>query len=114
MLKKYFKIETTPEDSDESNTIYIVNYMAVVRTFTYIFSRARISYDILDPEFLREMDEYAGAVIGDRHMLPVVRQRMEQYHYDGIFLATEDEEALNTLRETFHGKVFTVAQERHI
>ena len=144
MLKKYFKIETTPEDSDESNTIYIVNYMAVVRTFTYIFSRARISYDILNPEFLREMDEYAEAVIGDRHMLgilfrgtdymiafgdmpphmpytpvplkdmlPVMRQRMEKYHYDGIFLATEDEEALNTLREAFPGKVFTVAQERH-
>ena len=144
MLKKYFKIETTPEDSDESNTIYIVNYMAVVRTFTYIFSRARISYDILNPAFLSEMDEYAGAVIGDRHMLgvlfrgtdymiafgdmpphmpytpvtlknmlPVISQRMEKYHYDGIFLATEDEEALDALREAFPGKVFTVAQERH-
>ena len=143
MLKKYFKIETTPEDSDETNTIYIVNYMAVVRTFTYIFSRARISYDILNPEFLREMDEYVEAVIQDRHMLgvlfrgtdymiafgnmpphmpyapvpmeevlPVIRQRMKKYHYDGIFLATEDKEALKTLREAFPGKVFTVAQER--
>ena len=144
MLRKYFRIETTPEDSDETNTIYIVNYMAVVRTFTYVFSRARISYDILNPAFLKEMEEYAEAVIGDRHllgvlfrgtdymiafagfpphmpytpvpleeMLPVIRQRMEKYHYDGIFLATEDEEALKTLRAAFPGKVFTVAQERH-
>ena len=144
MLKKYFRIETTPEDSDETNTIYIVNYMAVVRTFTYLFSRARISYDILNPAFLGEMQEYAEAVTGERHllgvlfrgtdymiafgdmpshmpyapvpmddMIPVIRQRMEKYHYDGIFLATEDEEALKTLRAAFPGRVFTVAQERH-
>ncbi len=144
MLQQYFHIETTPADSDETNTIYIVNYMAVVRTFTYMFSRARISYDVLNPTFVREMDEYAGAVLADRHMLgvlfrgtdyaiafgnmpahipyvpvvvedmiPVIQQRMEKYHYDGIFLATEDAEALQTIRDAFPGKVITVAQERY-
>ena len=144
MLKKYFRIETTPKDSDDSNTIYLVNYMAVVRTFTFVFSKAKISYDVLNPAFVREMEEYAEAVLGNRHMLgvlyrgtdyainfgsmpphmpyapvsvedviPVVRKRLDQYHYDGIFLATEDEEALHAMRAAFPGKVITVAQERH-
>ena len=143
MLRKYFRIETTPADSNESNTIYLVNYMAVVRTFTYVFSRAQISYDALSPAFVAEMQEYAGAVLRGRRMLgvlfrgtdyaitfgsmpphmpyapvpvedviPVVRDRLERGRYDGIFLATEDGEALDAMREAFPGKVITVAQER--
>ena len=143
LLEKYFRIETTPEDSDESNTIYLVNYMAVVRTYTYVYSKARISYDVLNPAFVEEMKEYAEVVLNGRRMLgvlfrgtdytttfghlppqipfapvrvedviPVIRERMDSGRYDGIFLATEDAEALDAVRAAFPGKVITVAQER--
>ena len=143
MLKKYFRIETTPEDSNESNTIYLVNYMAVVRSYTFIYSKAKVSLDILNPDFLSEMDEYAEAVLTNKHMLgvlfrgtdykimlenskmtpmtpvsveimlPIIRDYLEKYHFDGIFVATEDDNALKIIRKAFPGKVYAVAQERH-
>ena len=143
LLKKYFRIETTPDDSDESNTIYLVNYMGVVRTMAFMMSQAKVSLDMLNPVFIKEMDEYAEVVLGNKHMLgvlfrgtdykimmgkinhnpmspvsvenmiPVIQERLDKYHYDGIFVATEDEAALKYIRDAFPNKVFAVAQERH-
>ena len=64
-MKKYFRIETTPDDSDESNTIYLVNYMGVVRTMAFMMSQAKVSLDMLNPDFIKEMDEYAEVVLGN-------------------------------------------------
>ncbi|MBR6152610.1 MAG: hypothetical protein IKQ25_15140 [Lachnospiraceae bacterium] len=46
-------------------------------------------------------------------MLPILRDYLEKYHFDGIFVATEDDNALKIIREAFPGKVYAVAQERH-
>ena len=143
LLKKYFRIETTPDDSDESNTIYLVNYMAVVRSSDFLLSQAKISLDMLNPDFIKEMDEYCEAILGNKRMLgvlfrgtdykimmgsiknhpmapvsvetmiPVIQEWIDKYRYDGIFVATEDGAALKYIREAFPNKVFAVAQERH-
>ena len=144
MLEKYFNIETTPEDSDENNTIYAVNYIATALTHYFLHRKAEMSYEILNPAFLRELEEYAEAVLGKRRMLgvllrgtdynmmmpkdaktpflpvpaermiPEIQKRIDQYGYDGIFLATEDRDALRIIREAFPGKVRAVAQERRV
>ena len=143
MLSKYFRIETTPDDSDESNTIYLINYLSLMRSYAFMMSRARVSLDVLNPDFLSEMNEYSDAVLGGKHvlgvlyrstdykamlgdlkniplapvsvetMIPVIQDRIDKYHYDGIFVATEDGEALKKLRDAFPGKVFAVSQERY-
>ena len=143
MLKKYFRIETTPEDSDESNTIYLVNYMSVIRTYTFMLSKANVSLDILNPDFIEEMNEYSEAILRKKRMLgvlfrstdykimlgklnqsplapvsvetmiPIIKERMEKFHYDAIFLATEDRAAMEVIMQAFPGKVYAVSQERY-
>ena len=140
LLERYFNIDTTPEDSDETNTIYAVNYIAVALTHYFLHGKAEMSYDILNPVFLRELEEYAEAVLGGKRMLgvllrgtdynmmmpkdaktpfrPVSAERMipeiqkRLSGYDGIFLATEDQDSLRIIRDAFPGKVRAVAQER--
>ena len=142
MLEKYFNIETTPADSDESNTIYVVNYISTAITHYFLNKKAEITYDILNPAFLRNLEEYTQAVLGGKHMLgvllrgtdyqmmigkgaktpflpvsaermiPEIRKRLNAYGFDGIFLATEDQDALRIIRKAFPGKVLAVAQER--
>jgi len=41
------------------------------------------------------------------------RQMLEETGADGIFLATEDKDILDEMREAFKGKVLTVSQERY-
>ena len=72
MLEKYFNIQTTPADSDESNTIYVVNYIATALTHYFLHRKVEMSYEILNPAFLQELEEYAEAVLGERHMLGVL------------------------------------------
>ena len=142
MLEKYFNIQTTPADSDESNTIYVVNYIATALTHYFLHRKVEMSYEILNPAFLQELEEYAEAVLGERHMLgvllrgtdynmmmskdaktpflpvsaermiPEIQKRIDRYGYEGIFLATEDRDTLRIIREAFPGKVRAVAQER--
>ena len=46
-------------------------------------------------------------------MIPMIREWVQKYGYEKIFLATEDRDILNRVREAFPGKVLAVAQERY-
>ena len=141
MLKKYFNLELTPEDSDETNTIYICNYFSAWHA-RMVGAACWAEYNAasLNPSFRKELEEYAEAVIGNKRMLgvllrgsdyllldvtgaskpvaakeaiPVIRQWMETDGYDGIVLATEDRDMLRELKDAFGSKLIAIAQERY-
>ncbi len=140
LLSGYFELELTPEDSDESNTVYLTNYYGVL--FTKMLREGAFDFGMhsLKPSFVAEMKEYGDAVMGDKKMLgillrgsdyittgmsgvsrpvtvetaiPKIREWMEADGFDGIFLATEDQDILDQMREAFPGKIKVVAQERY-
>ncbi|MDO4960949.1 MAG: hypothetical protein Q4E57_03725 [Eubacteriales bacterium] len=140
MLQKYFRIEMIPEDADETNTIYVVNHSVVAPTTLMLRHPADFDTSVLNPDFLTEMEEYKDAVFrggkmlgilirgtdyistgqqGTRQhatvddMLPLIREWMERDGYDGIFLATEDQDILDRMKAEFGGRIRAIAQERH-
>lgn len=142
MLQKYFDLQLTPGDSDDTNTIYIVNFFGAWMPRVVVGKADRVMYDTdsLNPAFRKEMEEYADAVLGNKRMLgvllrgsdyftsnmqgvskpigaqlciPIIRQWMEEDGYDGIFLATEDEDMLSAMKEAFGDKMIAVSQERY-
>ena len=141
MMKKYFDLQLTPEDSDDTNTVNIVNFFGTWFP-REVGKTAEALYDAesLNPDFRKEMEEYADAVLGNKRMLgvllrgtdyftnnmqgmrkpvgaeyaiPVIRQWMEEDGYDGIFLATEDEDMLSSMKEAFGNTMIAVSQERY-
>ena len=141
MLNKYFNLSITPEDSDDTNTVYIVNFFGAWMP-RVVGKAMEVMYDSdsLNPAFRKEMEEYADAVLGNKRMLgvllrgsdyftsnmqglskpvlaesaiPIIRQWMEEDGYDGIFLATEDEDMLASMKEAFGNTMIAVSQERY-
>ncbi len=43
----------------------------------------------------------------------MIYEWMEEDGYDAIFLATEDQDVLDVMKEEFKGKIRVIAQERH-
>ena len=141
MLNKYFDLPTTPKDSDDTNTVYIVNFFGTwMPRLAGSAPEAEYDTDSLNPVFRKEMEEYADAVLGQKRMLgvllrgsdyftsdmgglmrpvkaenaiPIIKQWMEEDGYDGIFLATEDEDMLSSMKEAFGDKMIAVSQERY-
>ena len=141
MLKKYFDLQLTPEDSDDTNTVNIVNFFGTWFP-RQVGKTPEVMYDTeaLNPGFRKEMEEYADSVLGNKRMLgvllrgsdyftpdmkgmrkpvgvesaiPVIKQWMEEDGYDGIFLATEDEDMLSSMKEAFGNTLIAVSQERY-
>ncbi|MBQ6441753.1 MAG: hypothetical protein IJJ13_04075 [Lachnospiraceae bacterium] len=141
IMERYFNVQMTPEDADETNTIYITNYYGLLFTKMLRYSSGH-DFDVnsLNPLFLEEMREYAKAVFQDKRMLgillrgsdyiasgmsgasapvtvesalPKIREWMEEGDYDGIFLATEDRDILDKMLAAFPGKIRVVSQERY-
>lgn len=139
LLHKYFKIDAVPEDSDESNTIYIPNYFGAVISCAFMGTDVVCDFnEIVKDDVAANMEEYRQAVLGDKKVLglmvrgtdyqknkitqqPVsmdrlislVREKMENDGYDVIFLATEDSDKLKTLVSAFPGQIVALAQERY-
>ncbi len=141
IIENYFNVHMTPVDSDETNTIYITNYYGLLFTKMLRESHGEdFNVSSLNPKFLSEMKEYGDAVFEDRRMLgillrgsdyiasgmsgvsspvtvesalPKIREWMEEGGYDGIFLATEDQDILNKMADAFPGKIRIVPQERY-
>ena len=142
LIEKYFNIRLTPENADDTNTVWITNYYGILFTKMLRFNNGHNDFDrsSLNPRFLAEMQEYASAVLGDKKWLgllmrgsdyiasgmsgtsapvsvdtalPKIREWMDEGHYDGIFLATEDRDILRQLFDAFPGKIRVVAQERY-
>ena len=141
ILEKYFDVRMTPADADESNTICITNYYGILFTKMLRISKGHdFDLGMLNPRFLSEMEEYGDAVFHKKRMLgillrgsdyiasgmsgasapvsvasalPKIREWMSADGYDGIFLATEDQDLLDEMRAAFPGKVLAAAQERY-
>ena len=140
MLQKYFRFSENPTDSDETNTIYVTDLTTV--SLTYLSSKisAEIDTSVLSDIFSAELDEYAEAVLSDHNvlgilirgtdyiaskmsgarkmatvdeMLPMIHEWIEEDKYDRIFLATEDQDILERMREEFGSMVIAISQERH-
>ena len=140
MLKKYFNIPFKPEDATESNTAFVDDIPCLYLTWLRFRYPANYDAGILNPRFRAEMEEYAEAVFRGRKilgvlargtdyvtskqgpesvharvkdMVPLIREWIREDGYEKIFLATEDSDILDRMREEFPGMVLAVAQERH-
>ncbi|MDO4489011.1 MAG: hypothetical protein Q4B67_08015 [Eubacteriales bacterium] len=140
MLARMFNIDMAPEDSDESNTIYINSYQAILSIKQIQNSPGFIPRSMFREEFLSELEEYREAVMGDKKVLgvlirgtdyvalnmngffrqsgvdelaPRIDKALSEENYDLIFLATEDQDVLEAMRKRYGKKLIAVAQERH-
>lgn len=139
MLDKYFSLGLTAEDATKENTLVINSQLIMTKTkCIYCMSQAT-DVSILSDRFKEEMDEYYEALFegrkvlgvlirgtdyissglgGERlmatvpQMLPLIRQWMEEDQYDRIFLATEDEDIFEQMRNEFGKKMVVIAQKR--
>lgn len=140
MLGKYFNIAFKPEDATEDNTAFVDDIPYLYLTWLRFQYPASYDLNILSDKFRADMEEYAEAVFRGRKilgvlvrgtdyvtskqgpesvharvkdMVPLIREWIEQDGYEKIFLATEDSDVLDKMREEFPGMVLAVAQERH-
>ena len=140
LLNRYFNLRFEDENADPSCTAVIDHFYSVA--FLHFFREAEGGFDIsiLSQSFLAEMEQYKDAVFSEKRMLgvlirgtdyvinsmpanlrqadvetmiPMIREWVQKYGYEKIFLATEDRDILNRVREAFPGKVLAVAQERY-
>ena len=140
LLTKYFLIGEEPEDSTPENTIYVKCFNSFLLNHFNDMCEADVNLNMLQPLFVEQMKEYADQIIGDKKVLGVllrgtdiiianysgsyrpadledcikiIGDRVEQYGYDKIFVATEDSYFLERAVAAFPGKVLAVSQERH-
>lgn len=140
ILEKYFNIPFKPADATEANTAFVDDIPYLYLTWLRFQYPASYNTGILNDRFWAEMDEYAKMVFQGRKilgvlargtdyvtskqgpesvharvkdMVPLIREWIEQDGYEKIFLATEDSDILDKMREEFPGKILVVAQERH-
>ena len=140
-VRSLLNLPDVPEDADDENTIIYDEILLSRLSVTYNGQHADriIERKWFKDQLISEMDEYAEAVIGDKkilgvyirgtdyittniygiskqatvpEMIPMIRKWMDEYSFDGIFLATEDEGILRDMRAEFGSLVKIVAQER--
>lgn len=139
-LGAYFNMDFKKIDSTEANTVTPENSASLYTTWRYYNIPGKINRDMLREKFYNELEEYAEAIIGERKtlgllirgtdykssglsgsrqqatvddMVPMIKEWMQQYGYERIVLATEDQDILNQMRSIFGNDVVAIAQERH-
>lgn len=139
-LEKYFRLELTAKDAAEQNTLKMYNLAALQSAWLFAKTPARVTADIFTDSFRAALEEYHDGVIGNRkalgvlirgtdyvtagmggmrrmataeQMIPTIREWIDRDGYEVIFLATEDQNALERMREEFGDMLIAVAQERH-
>ena len=140
ILSKYFNISAKPEDATEDNTAIVNDIPYIYMTWLRFQYPANYGLSILSDRFLADVEEYAEAVFRGRRilgvlvrgtdyvtskqgpesvharvkdMVPLIREWIAEGGYEKIFLATEDRDVLDSMREEFPGMVLAVAQERY-
>ena len=139
MLHRYFHFESIPDDADESNTIYINNFLPFRASDMFYKSDGSVPKEMLNSHFLQQIEEYRHTVFRNRKMLgvlirgtdyvnlkltgirrqatvdemiPLIDRWIENDGYEKIFLATEDAEVLDRMREKYGNRLLAIAQER--
>ena len=140
MLRRYFRLGKKPGDATSENTAFLKDVVVLVVTYLYSKIRTEIDENILTDKFRADMEEYAKIALGNHNalgvlirgtdyivsqmsgvrqmatvtdMLPKIREWVAADGYDLIFLATEDEDVLEQMREEFGSMLRTVSQVRH-
>ncbi len=139
LLMRYFAVDGRPADSNEENTIVADNMSPLITTWQFQQYGQGIEADIFRPEFRAQLEEYAEAVLCGRktlgvlirgsdyvasklmgvnlqatpeQMLPLIDQWIEEDGYEIVFLATEDRDAYEKLRQHYGKKLRAISQER--
>ncbi len=140
MLNKYFKLASKPQDSTPENTIYLPDVTNLNLTYHASKFKVEIDENIFMDNFRAEMEEYSENILG-RHrvlgvlirgtdyivskmsgirqqatvddMLPMIREWIDDDGYDLIFLATEDQDILDRMKQEFGSMIRVVSQVRH-
>lgn len=140
MLNRYFVLKKRPADANEDNTCICADFIKLYVIPTFQMMQIPLKETVIDDEFNNQIDEYYEAVFGDdkvlgvlirgtdykltevganhkqasaKILIPKIREFMEEYHFDKIFLATEDNDALDAIFSEFgKDKVRVIAQER--
>ena len=140
MLDKYFVLKKRPADADESNTCICADFIKLYVIPAFQMIQIPLKETVIEDGFNREMEEYYEAVFGNdkvlgvlirgtdykvaevgptnkqasaEYLVPKVREWMKEFSFDKIFLATEDQDALNTMIHAFgKDKIRVIAQER--
>ena len=139
LLGKYFAFGAAPADSDPTNTAYATAFNSLILNHNIDGYTAKIGLDLLRPEFVAQMQEYSEPVLDGKKVLGVllrgsdyilanfsgsyhpadiedcirlIGQRIDEYGYDRIFVATEDYTYLERMLAAFPHKVLAVSQER--
>ena len=139
MLKRYFNLKYTPQDSNDKNTIYVINYYSLMYSKA-LRRRPDIDEGLFNEGFLADMKFYAQNVIDGKRTLGLllrgsdyltsqmggnskpaamqtviarVKEWKERYGYEKLFLATEDGDILDAMRESFTKDLITISQERY-
>lgn len=140
VLDKYFELHLKHDDANESNTVFFPEIAAVKSTACVYLAEPKIDLSKLKEDFIKDMDEYKSAVFegkrtlgvlirgtdyinmfksGNRmmstpaEMASLIDEWMAKYNYEKIFLATEDKDILNWMRDHYKEKLLAVSQERH-
>lgn len=139
-LEQYFNLDLRDPRATETNTLTFTEMSTLSATMFLDWVDPKLDLSILRSRFLDEMKEYADAVLGQRRilgvlirgtdylivhkdgprkmagvdqMIPMIREWIEEFGYEGIFLATEDSDVLARIRAEFGSCVRVIAQERH-
>lgn len=139
-LEQYFNLDLRNPQATESNTLTFPEMSTLSATMFLDWVEPKLDLSILRGRFLNEMKEYADAVLGQRRilgvlirgtdylivhkdgprkmagvddMIPTIHEWIDEFGYEGIFLATEDSDVLARIRAEFGSCVRVIAQERH-
>ncbi len=138
-LTRYFALDLHDDEADDENTLVVPSFMALSKTKFLKGIPHSIDESIIAPRFRAEMDEYYDALFGtekilgvmirgtdyvtagmtgDRvmasagQMAPLIHEWIGKYGFEKIFLATEDEDALEYMRGECGNLVVALSQER--
>lgn len=140
MLNRYFVLKKRPADANEDNTCVCAEFIKLYVIPTFQMMQIPLKETVIVDKFNQHMDEYYEAVFGNdkvlgvlvrgtdykiaevgasnkqasaEQLIPKIREWMDEYQFDKIFLATEDNDALDTMIHEFgKNKVRVIAQER--
>jgi len=138
-LMKYFALDLEDDKATDDNTLVVPSFMALSKTKFLKGIPHSVDESILTSKFRADMDEYYDALFGDEKVLgvmirgtdyitsgmtgdrmmasasqmaPLIHEWVDKYGFERVFLATEDEDALEYMRSEFGNHVVALSQER--
>ena len=139
LLMRYFAVDGRPGDASAENTVVADNMAPLITTWQFQQYGQGIESDVFRPDFKAQLEEYAEAVLGGKkalgvlirgsdyvvsklmgmnqqatpeQMMPMIDQWIEEDGYDIVFLATEDRDAYEKMKQRYGKKLRAISQER--